>query len=230
MTEAIALTEADALVGATDACTRPADLQVTRVGLPTAPDLAAIVALGPDLVIASRQENRHADLDALREQGLSVWETDVASVGQALHSMCRLFADALDLEFPRWLEAVAEEWSGPIPVPRVATAIVVGRDPWVVAGATSIITDLARSVGLCNVFGDDTEPYLLTTSEQISAHLPQLVLLLDAPDMFTPGDTPDAVDSLPGRHRLSWYGPSLADSRRVLLGEVRQAGFELSAV
>ena len=231
MTEAIAVTRPGVLVGATEGCTRPADLKVARIGLPIAPAVAAIAALDPDLVVASRHENRPEDLDALRERGLSVWVTDVRSVGHALHSMCRLFADALHWEIPVWLETAAQVWSGPVPIDRVPAAIVVGREPWVVVGESNFMADLARQVGLRNVFHDVAEPYVRTTVDEIIARHPQLVILLDEPDLFTPDHGPAEFGGLPcplvGRHCLTWYGPSLVESRRVLVNRINQARVKL---
>ena len=50
LTEALAATVPDRLVGATDWCTHPADLAVARVRGTKNPDRAAIAALAPDLV------------------------------------------------------------------------------------------------------------------------------------------------------------------------------------
>jgi ABC-type Fe3+-hydroxamate transport system substrate-binding protein len=56
----------DRLVGVTSYC--EADAQ--DVGGTKNPDVAAIVALAPDLVLANSEENRPRDLDALRAAGL----------------------------------------------------------------------------------------------------------------------------------------------------------------
>src|SRR3954451_13929778 len=75
LTEALAVTVPDRLVGATDWCTHPADLDVQRVRGTKNPDRAAIVALRPDLVVANREENRRLDVERLRAAGLPVWVT-----------------------------------------------------------------------------------------------------------------------------------------------------------
>ena len=77
LTEAVAATRRDALVGATDWCTHPADLDVARVRGTKNPDRAAIAALEPDLVIANKEENRELDVSRLRQSGVPVWVTDV---------------------------------------------------------------------------------------------------------------------------------------------------------
>ena len=84
LTEALALSCPEKLVAATDWCTHPAGLAVARVGGTKTPDLEAIAALGPDLVVANAEENRPPDLDVLRAQGIAVWVTDIRTVDQAL--------------------------------------------------------------------------------------------------------------------------------------------------
>src|SRR5215210_5622440 len=75
LTETIAVTRREALVGATDWCTHPADLDVSRVRGTKNPDRAAIAALEPDLVLANREENRELDVQRLRDAGIPVWVT-----------------------------------------------------------------------------------------------------------------------------------------------------------
>ena len=58
LTEALAVSCPEKLVAATDWCTHPADLVVARVGGTKNPDLEAVGALAPDLVVASDEENR----------------------------------------------------------------------------------------------------------------------------------------------------------------------------
>src|SRR6201992_2603918 len=70
LTEAVAVSAPGLLVGATDWCTHPADLAVTRVGGTKNPDIAAIVALAPDVVLMNEEENRVPDIEALRAAGV----------------------------------------------------------------------------------------------------------------------------------------------------------------
>ena len=71
LTEAVAVTAGDLLVGATDWCTHPAGLDVSRIRGTKNPDVERIVELRPDLVLANAEENRASDLDALRAAGVS---------------------------------------------------------------------------------------------------------------------------------------------------------------
>jgi hypothetical protein len=110
LTEALAATVPERLVGATDWCTHPSDLDVIRVRGTKNPDRKAITALAPDLVVANQEENRRLDVDRLRASGVPVWVTVIESVDQALRSMRRLFVDVLDVGAPEWLREAADEW------------------------------------------------------------------------------------------------------------------------
>ena len=90
LTEAIAASAPGALVGATDWCTHPADLDVARIGGTKNPKLERIVSLAPDLVIANEEENRAPDLAALREAGLEVLLTEVRDVPGAFRELARV--------------------------------------------------------------------------------------------------------------------------------------------
>ena len=87
ITEALATTCPDRLVGATDWCTHPEDLAVQRVRGTKNPDLKAIAALGPDLVVANKEENRELDVRRLRDAGVPVWVTDIETVPAALDAL-----------------------------------------------------------------------------------------------------------------------------------------------
>ena len=121
LTEALAATCPQRLVGATDWCTHPADLEargVARVRGTKNPDLAAVAALRPDLVVANKEENRELDVRRLRERGIPVWVTDIETVPQSVASMRRLFREALGVEDdPGWLLEAEAAWSGPVPTP-----------------------------------------------------------------------------------------------------------------
>ena len=113
LTEAVAATTPGALVGATDWCTQPPDLAVTRVRGTKNPNIEAIDALKPDLVIANEEENRRVDIEELRRRGIAVWVTRINTVDEALASMSRLFTEAFDMALPDWLEPA--EWTEPPP-------------------------------------------------------------------------------------------------------------------
>src|SRR3984957_10827377 len=103
LTESVAVTRTGALVGATTWCTHPAGLNVTRVRGTKNPDLAAIRALKPDLVLANQEENRRVDVERLRAAGVPVWVTVIRDLDEALASLRRMFRVALGWPEPPWL-------------------------------------------------------------------------------------------------------------------------------
>jgi len=156
LTEAVAVSAPGRLVGATDWCTHPAGLAVTRIRGTKNPERARIAALAPDLVIANREENRKLDVARLREAGLAVWVTVIESVPEALASLRRLLTGPLGLDTPGWLAATERAWAGPAPRPwsdrpgrRVA--VPVWRDPWMVVGARTFTGDVLTRLGLAAV-------------------------------------------------------------------------------
>lgn len=231
LTESIAATRPETLVGATDWCTHPADLDVVRVRGTKNPDRQAIIDLKPDLVLANREENRELDIRKLREAGIPVWVTVIETVEEACESLWRLFVEALQWDVPLWLDQVEDAWLGPVPPVRARVAIPIWRDPWMVVGSRTFTGDLARKLGLENAFGtgpfeDGADRYPHVDLADIDRADIDLVLLPDEPYVFGADDGPEAFTNartmlIPGRS-LTWYGPSLINAHTELtelLGE-----------
>jgi len=230
LTETVAASRRELLVGVTDWCSHPADLDVARIGGTKNPDVAAIVALAPDLVLANREENRAPDLDALRAAGVPVYVTDIRTVPAAFGSLGRLLT-VLGLPTPEWFTAAADEWevaNGPegaggsgsaagsaMAPERPSVVVPIWRRPWMALGSDTFAGDLVERLGYRNVLRESPERY----PRFDPAALPpvDLVLLPDEPYAFTPQDGPEAFPGtafacVDGRS-LTWYGPSLAGAR-----------------
>ena len=216
LTEAVAATRPEALVGATDWCTHPADLDVPRVRGTKNPDLEAIRALRPDVVVVNREENRELDVRRLRESGVQVWVTVVETVPQAFDAMERLFDLALGWGVPAWLTEARRAWDRPGTGVRTRAAVPIWRDPWMVVGRETFTRDLLRRLGVANVFDDWEGRYPTVSVEEILAAGPDVVLLPDEPYVFGPDDGPEAFPSLEVRfvsgRLITWYGPSLLEA------------------
>ena len=220
LTEAIALTRPEALLGATDWCTHPGDLDVTRVRGTKNPDLAAIIALKPQLVIANKEENRELDVQRLREAGVTVWVTLIEDVLEALAAMERLFEVALQWGIPPWLGSVMRLWSRRSPAPVATVVVPIWRDPWMVIGSRNFTTDLLAHVGLANALAGHPDRYPKVDVADLDRADVSAVLLPDEPYVFTAEDGPEAFSTAPTRRvsgrLLTWYGPSLIEAREVL--------------
>ena len=225
LTEALAVTVPDRLAGATDWCTHPAGLDVPRVRGTKNPDRAAIAALGPDLVVANREENRRHDVELLRAAGIPVWVTEIETVDAALRSLRRLFTDVLSVPEPEWIRSAAAEWSGPPALPALRTVVPVWRDPWMVVGARTFTGDILARLGLANIFAGSPDRYPRHELATLVAAGAELAVLPDEPYPFTAGDGPEAFPgvaaALVSGRSLTWYGPSLTTARAELTGCIR---------
>lgn len=221
LTEAIAATAPELLVGATEWCTHPAGLDVPRVRGTKNPDLAAIRALTPDLVVSNQEENRKLDVERLRASGVAVWVTRIDTVEEALTSLGRLFGEALGLGRPGWLDAAAATWARPAAIPVRRVAVAIWRDPWMWVGPRTYAHDVLLRLGLVNAV---TEPRYPHAEPDAVAAGADLVLLPDEPYPFTDADGPEALP-LPSRlisgRALSWYGPAMVDARAELEAALR---------
>jgi ABC-type Fe3+-hydroxamate transport system substrate-binding protein len=213
LTESIATTRPEALVGATDWCTHPVDLDVARVRGTKNPNLEAIKDLRPDVVLANKEENRALDVRRLRGAGIPVWVTVTESVPAALTSLQRMFTHCLEWPVPGWLDEAVSVWDRPLPAVRAHTAIPIWRDPWMVVGSSTFTGDLVRRLGVENVFATHPERYPQVDLAELQAADLDFVLLPDEPYEFTSDDGPEAFPDtrsvLVSGRLLTWYGPSL---------------------
>ncbi len=236
LTEAVAVTLPGALVGVTDWCSHPSDLDAVRIGGTKNPRTDVITGLAPDLVIANEEENREPDLTALREAGVEVLVTEVRDVPGALTELDRVLRACGARSRPRWLDEAESAWSrppgpeeaGPLTPGRRTTAVVpVWRRPWMVLGRDTFAGDVLARLGVDHLYTGHAERYPRVPVEELRAAAPDVVVLPDEPYRFTADDGPEAFPGVPcalvsGRH-LTWYGPSLAEAPRVLGAALRAA-------
>ncbi len=220
LSESVAVTAPGLLVGATDWCSHPADLEVSRVRGTKNPDVDAVIALRPDVVLANAEENRAEDLQTLREAGLAVWVTSPQTVPEALVSLERALA-ACGLARPVWWDEADAAWAEPFTGTRRVAVVPIWRRPWMALGRDTFAGDLLARLGVDHVLRDAAERYPRFTPPVDGV---DLVVLPDEPYLFTPDDGPEAFGGVPfrcvsGRH-LTWYGPSLAQARQVLTGQL----------
>ncbi|MFP1628771.1 helical backbone metal receptor [Streptomyces sp. 5K101] len=227
LTEAVATTAPGLLVGATDWCSRPAGLDVVRVGGTKNPDVAAVAALRPDLVLANEEENREPDLAALRAAGIEVMVTEVRGLDQALSELERVLVDGCGLVRPAWLDDARRVWSSVEPVAGTRAVVPIWRRPWLVLGRDTFAGDLLARLGVGNVYAGHADRYPRLPLDELRGSGADLVVLPDEPYAFGPDDGPEAFPALSAAlvdgRSLTWYGPSLVDAPGVLSAALRAA-------
>lgn len=143
------------------------------------PDIAAIVALGPDLVVVNDEENRRPDHDALVAAGVPVHVTHVHTVDDVAPMLAGLAA------------AVGVGAQVDVaPLPPAATSVVrrafvpIWRRPWMTSSADTYGMAVLRHLGIAGVFDGSPDRYPEVTLEEAAAARPDLVVLPSEPYPF----------------------------------------------
>jgi ABC-type Fe3+-hydroxamate transport system substrate-binding protein len=182
-------------VAVTRFCEQP---DFPTVGGTKDPDVAAIAALAPDLVVVNDEENRREDADALRAAGLALHVTSVRSVADVAPCLTAL-AQAVGAPFRA--QPVRETAPGSISAHRLpvgedargrgrgrgraaAAFVPIWRRPWMTLNADTYGSSVLATLGIANVFGDDAERYPVTTLAEAAARRPDLVLAPTEPYPF----------------------------------------------
>jgi ABC-type Fe3+-hydroxamate transport system substrate-binding protein len=222
---------ADALVGITAYCVEPRAVVrgKSRIGGEKNPDLAAIRALRPDLVVANVEENVREHVEVLRGWGIPVWVTYPRTVAQSLvmirelgeltHTSAR--ADAILADLEPLLERVRLRVARRRPVP---VFYAIWRQPWMTINADTYIHDLLAVCGAVNIFGDRPSRYPTVTLDEVASRRPEVIVLPDEPFRFRRSHVQDFAPyaDVPavraGRIHLvdgkpfSWHGPRLSEA------------------
>jgi len=222
---------ADQLVAVTKYCTVGAADDVLRVGGTKNPDLAHIVALRPDVVLANTEENRPADLDELRANGLNVHETLPKTVPEACDVIVEMGellgrADAAR-HIADDIDAALAEASTTAAAERVVALTLIWRKPWMAVGPDTYADDLLWRAGFANALSgfDDRYP---TLDEGLMLGA-DVVLLPSEPYEFGEKDLPavgELVPDTPARlvdgELLTWHGPRTAAGLRSFTALARE--------
>ncbi len=187
------------------ACTRFCEHpELPHVGGTKDPDLEAIRALDPDLVLFCEEENLLAHYEALVAAGVRC---------HAVH------IDAVD-DVPTELAGVAEAVGvvvEPIVLPdvvpptrRVRAFVPIWKRPLMTMSAGTYGASLLARLGVDNVFADAEVRYPETTVEAVAALRPDLVLLPTEPYPFAERHvaewTPIAPTAVVDGQDLFWWG------------------------
>ncbi len=158
----------DRLIAITDYCVFPAEgvQNLPRIGGTKNPDVARIIAMKPDLVIANREENHKEHVDALCEAGIPVWVTFPRTVADAINllwNIMHVFDEPVMVPRVRlieqsydWVQRLGESREKPARV-----FVPIWLDPLMTFNADTYCHDLLRACGGLNVFADRERRYPL---------------------------------------------------------------------
>jgi iron complex transport system substrate-binding protein len=198
-----ALGEGDHLAGDTDFCDYPAEAtQKPRVGGPVNPNLEQVVALTPDLVLATKAINRRETVDGLARIGVPVYVTDPHSVDDMIASIEHIgtvlhaekTAAPLVGDLRERLSNLDRRIAGTVPR---GVLFVVWKDPLISIGRGTFIADALRRAGARSVV-DATAEWPRINFEEILRLQPEFVVFASV----HAGDTQHDIDAL--RARPGW--------------------------
>jgi len=182
------------VVGVTRFCRYPPEAQLKpKIGDYTSPNLEAIAALRPDLVIIQTNPVHLADrLSKLKLHVLEVDQENIAAIYKSIHDVgaatgaehaATQLSDSI-------LDGLGRIRTRVAPLPRVRMMFVIGRSPnrldgLVVAGHASYLNEVIEVAGGENVFRDAVAGYPEVSLEEVMARNPEVIV-----DM---GDMSDTV-------------------------------------
>ncbi len=209
------------------ACTRFCE----QPGIPTVggtknPDVDALIALKPDLVVVNDEENRREDAEALSSAGLALIEISPRDLDDLGRAVCDL-ASAVGVSVPPPFDSAGwAEWLGGLPsrVAELRSAFVpVWRRPWMTLAPDTYGASVLQACGLEPVGGSGEARYPETTLEEVADLQPDLVVLPDEPYPFTEVHAAEIGDALGDVDRvfvdgrdLFWWGTRTPDAVRRL--------------
>jgi len=164
-------------VAVTRFCEQPG---IPTVGGTKNPDVGAIVALHPDLVVVNDEENRLVDVTALTAAGVRV------------HDMSPRTVDAV----PAAVDALAVAIGARLPHLSIGPPFAVGRErrrafvpvwrrPWMTMNSDTYGASVLAHIGVDCLFADHPDRYPTVTIDAVVASAPDLVVLPTEPYAFT---------------------------------------------
>jgi ABC-type hemin transport system substrate-binding protein len=173
------------VVACTRFCEQP---DRVHVGGTKDPDIDAIVALAPDLVVVDREENRREDAEALEAAGLEVHVLHVTSLATSVADLAELAAR---------IECDPGHFTPPEPRPvRHRAFVPIWRRPWMSINDDTYAASVLSVLGVGLVTGSASQRYPVVELEEIAAAEPDLVLLPSEPYPFGERHVPEIRSAL----------------------------------
>lgn len=206
------------VVGITKFCVHPEEWfrNKTRVGGTKQLNLEIIRQLGPDLIIANKEENVKEQIDELGKD-FPVWISDVKNLDDA-YVMIKQVGLITNKEHQanKIIIQIKENFSRlQTPNSRLRTTYLIWQNPYMTVGSDTFIHAMMEKAGFKNIFSDKKRYPEITIEEMQNANC-QLIFLSSEPFPFKEKHRDELQKKLPGSKVIlvdgeifSWYGSRL---------------------
>ena len=159
----------------------PAAQKLPKIGTFWQPDLEAVVAYRPTLVVTLGFQQQSQMADKLRSMGIETLTVNIESIGgltEAIEKIGRAAgapqaAEELMDRLQREMDQLYRQYAGR-PAPRVLW--VIQRSPLRAAGKNTFITELLELLGAVNAMGPTLHQYPPIDAEQVLAARPDIII------------------------------------------------------
>lgn len=208
------------VIGITKFCVHPDEWFRTRqrVGGTKNINLELITVLGPDLIIANKEENVKEQIDALSSR-FTVLLTDVDNFEEALLMIEDVGnATGKSANAKNLINTITDGFSTLKDTGLKPAAYFIWKDPWMTVGGDTYINSMMRKAGFQNIY-ENEKRYPEVNLADLKEKAPEYILLSSEPYPFREkhiGELssifPDSTILLVDGEIFSWYGSRMLEA------------------
>ena len=210
------------VIGRTKFCIHPAEevQSIPKIGGTKNVNVAAVLDLNPDLILANKEENTKADVEALQSEA-HVHVTEISNYTEALQAIKEIgqLTDR-EKEADALIEEIESRFSVIKPIDKGARSVcyLIWKDPYMTIGNDTYIHGMLNKCGYTNSFGDQTR-YPTVSVDKLKEKNPDYVFLSSEPFPFKGKHIDELAELLPDTmivlvdgEYFSWYGSRMVEA------------------
>jgi ABC-type Fe3+-hydroxamate transport system substrate-binding protein len=225
----------DKVIGITKFCIHPKEwfLNKNRVGGTKNINLEKIAALQPDFIIANKEENSQAEIEALQKR-YPVYTSDISNLSESINMITDIgLISNTEKEALRITDEIQSEFEklSNQNLLQKRALYLIWKNPYMSINQHRFISDMMQRCGLINVIHVD-ENYPEVTEKEIRSLHPELILLSSEPFPFKENHIkefqnicPKAKIMLIDGEYFSWYGSRLLDAPNYFIGLIEKMAY-----
>jgi ABC-type Fe3+-hydroxamate transport system substrate-binding protein len=209
------------VVGITRFCIHPANKlkNITKIGGTKSIKIERIISLNPDLVLANKEENSQAEIEALSKH-CPVWLTEIYSLQDSLDVILMLGEKAdVQIKAQKMVTNIQNAFTHlrtQISSSTKTVAYLIWENPIMLAGRNTFINAVLNELHWINSIADESSRYPEITENDLEKSHPDLILLSSEPYPFTEKHQKEYSQKYPNSkvvlidgEMFSWYGSRL---------------------